>query len=259
MPKKNKRIRMKRRDAIFSLSLMNFFILNDVFGKSVISTEKSLDRICPEEKFERRKYDRSQPKIIFWKTDENKQHTAGFVESASDDKRILYIAGFLVRQEIVPELSRGFLLHFATTLSYLSLPRRLAGNPEVKERYSFSEQFSERSKGGIKKGLVKIDYKKTELIENGKSYFASKIVNDESYDRTSDYKKLIKIDGPQVYPGIDLTRSYFEIEDVIFFDIDHVPLKFEVKLPPLIIDGVEVRLPVCYFEPYDIVSRQWVK
>jgi hypothetical protein len=165
----------------------------------------------------------------------------------------------LVRQEIVPELNKGFLLYFSTTLSYLSLPRRLAGNSEVKERYSFSEQFSERSKDGIKKGLVKIDYKKTELIENGKSYFASKIVDEESYERPSEYKKLIEINGLEVYPKIDLTRSYFDIEDVIFFDIDHVPLKFEVKLPPSIIDGVEVKLPVCYFEPYDIVSRQWVK
>lgn len=262
---------MKRRSFIASLGLGSALLPRGALSQNTgLSGVLAPTKIFPKERVEKRKYDITAPEVVVWRTEKKKpgypgdltSRTAGFVEAASDQNKILYLPGFLVRQEIRPELGKGFFLYFGATLSYLSLPRRLTGRDgRTQDRYAFDETLSATPKEGVKAGLVSVDYRRTKLVENGKVYvpgnFAAKQVT-ASGALSDQAASLAPINGPLTYPKNDMARSYFDISQILHFDMDHLPLNFTIELPPLLINGATVPLPVCYFEPYDIYTDKWV-
>ena len=72
---------------------------------------------------------------------------------------------------------------------------------------------------------------------------------------------LVAIDLPRNYPdGNRFVAASFWLEETLFFDIPYRPLRFTLELPPIIIQsGIEVPMPTCYFEPFDISKNNFVK
>jgi hypothetical protein len=237
-----------------------------IFNKNAFSQEKKNnivlgDVVIPKERVEKREYDRTVPQVVVWRTGQDRStvRTVGFVEAASDDNKILYIPGFLLRKEIYPDLNGGFYLYFKTSLGYLSLPRRLRGQPnQVQERYAFDEQLTATPADGVEAGLVMVDYKKMRLIEDGQIYSPESIVLENGKSENSEaYNALKKLNGPISYPGKDMKTSDLWVSEVLYFSMDHVPLNFTLELPPLVINGANVPFPVCHFEPYNILTKKW--
>jgi hypothetical protein len=230
----------------------------------------SFSSVWPKEKSENRKYDLSKPAAVVWHTapfeisypKKTVLRTVGFVEGASTNSRILYIPGFLVRHDPQPNLDNGFYLYFSISLTYLALPRRLKGNKgEFQERYAFGEQLSVRSNEGIKAGFLKMDFRKVKILEEGISYSPKKEIFRKLNSRgglADSPPDLVSIADLDVYPKSDNEESWLDIQKTLYFDMNHCPLKFTLELPPMIINGIEVKLPVCYFEPYDILKNEWV-
>jgi hypothetical protein len=185
--------------------------------------------------------------------------TVGFVEAASDEKKILFISGFVVRKEIYSDLEKGFFLYFKTSLNYLALPRRLRGQTnQTEERYAFNQQFTAISEDGFKSGLIKVDYKKMRLIEKGKIYSPESLVLESISSGSTETSNLLKkIEEPIAYPEEDLRYPSLWVSEVLYFNMDHIPLEFKLELPPLVINGASVPFPVCHFEPYNILTKKW--
>ncbi len=221
------------------------------------------DEILPKERSEKRVYDRSVPEVVVWHTgaDTSTIRTVGFVEAASDKNKLLYLSGFVLRKDIYPDLDKGFYLYFKTSFSYLALPRRLLGEQHPsQERYAFSEQTTVLSAEGIKAGLVRVDYRNTKLIEDGKVYSPESIVLESrnSVAGSSEAASVLqRLEGPITYPDNDVKRSYLWVSETLYFRMDHIPLNFKLEMPPLVINGFEVPFPICYFEPYNILTKKW--
>lgn len=227
--------------------------------------------VVPKERSEKREYDFNVPDVILWKSKMVEsftsrgtfRRTVGFIETASDTEKLLYLPGILVRQEILEKKNDGFLLYFKMSLNYLPLPRRelIGGKTRFIDRYEFEDDATFMPSVKIKQGLVKVDYTRMKLTERGKVYVPKKFLyraRTDSGEFESQDVTFKPIGDNMSYPSRDIPRSYFQIMETLYFEIDHVPLNFKLELPPLVINGIEVPLPVCYFEPYDINNKKWV-
>lgn len=236
--------------------------------------------IWPEERVEKREYDNSRPDVVVWHTapyqmtypKKEVTRTVGFVEKVSAESKILYIPGFLLRPDlqpnrfgiVIPQLPRdgdGFYFYFSTTLAWLALPRRTSKAPDViQDRYAFDEQFSVNSTDGFPADFASFDCQEIKLIEAGRTYKPTHM----QYRPVSNDGVLLDV-APSwvparrtIFPGKNFKHPSLGFEKIVYFDIAHRPLRFKVELPPLVIQGIEVPLPVCYFEPFDEISNKWV-
>lgn len=262
---------MKIFSFIVILSFAFFSFEKNAFSQNKIFNDVGENRIYPKERVERRVYDSSEPNIVVWHTEAQTpdypggsfSRTIGFVEAASNEKKILSINGFLVQRQHISGVEKGFLLQFRTSLTYFSLPRRVLGKEtKYQNRYDFSELLSEHPKDGIKEGLIKIDYRNIRLIENGKIYHPKKRAVEElnAYGGLKDVPpSLVDIDKADVIPKkyIDKEDTIY-LDEVLYFDIDHLPLNFKIEIPSAFINGFEVPFPTFYFEPYNTVTNEWI-
>lgn len=260
---------MKIRKLIL-LSILNlFFWSSDAISKDQFSDDFTGKRIFPKERVEKRVYDSSRPDIVVWHTEAEKPdypgapstRTMGFVEAAAEEKKILCINGFLVQRQHITDVEKGFFLQFRTDFIYLSLPRRVLGkNIKYQDRYAFNELLSETFNDGMQAGLLKIDYRNIRLIENGKIYHPQKKIVEElnSYGGLKDSPPLLMdIRKADVIPGKnEKNKSVLYLNEVLYFEIDHIPLNFKIEVPSVLINGVEVPFPTFYFEPYNTVTHE---
>lgn len=250
-----------------------FFLF--ILGDNAISqnwSDNLFDRkIYPKERVEKRVYDANRPDRIVWHTEVQKPdypggsptRTMGFIEAASDEKRILCVSGFLVQRTNISGIKNGFLLQFNADFTYLSLPRRIIGK-EIKyqDRYALMSIFSENSNDVIKPGLIKIDYRSIRLIENGKIYHPTKRAVRELniHGGLKDAPpSLTDIVNVEMIPQTRKEKAHdLYLDEVLYFEIDHLPLNFKIEIPYFLVNDVAVPLPIFYFEPYNTVTDEWV-
>jgi hypothetical protein len=261
---------MKSYKSILFAIFYSIIINKNAISQSNFLDSLKMERVFPKERVEKRVYDSSKPDVIVWHTEPqtpdypggSTTRTMGFIEAASDERKILCVGGFLVQRKNINGIDKGFLLQFATHFTYLSLPRRTIGK-EIKfqDRYALMNIFSENSSDGIRKGLFKFDYRKIRLIENGKVYHPKKILIEElnEYGGLKDVPPyLVDITDVVITPKENKKMNDLYIDEVLFFEIDHMPLNFKIEIPSFFVNDAEVPLPVFYFEPYNTVTDKWM-
>jgi len=237
--------------------------------------------IQPEERVEKRVYPHSESNSYIWKeitrTFSNDDPTAYglprnekgqyfhkriwcFVEALATDEKILLTGGGLHRRDIQQTTKSGTYWYFGNTVLWLSLPRRTSKSPnEIQDRYAYPELTSVRPNNGIKGGFLSIDFRKIKIVEGNHIYSPTHEVYhelNESGGYPVDAPALLRpITKSSIYP---LNYSSMSIQNILYFDIPQRPIRFTLELPPMIIQGIEVPLPTCYFEPFDTATDKWV-
>ena len=276
---------MNRRD--FLKTSLATTILSSQAGcaESLINSSTKGDAILrlnpyiqPEERVEKRVYDNSKPQNVVWHSawqefDERwdtvnrkayfakkELRTVGFVEGVSTPEKILFIPGLLARRDYQSTPKQGFYLYFKSSIAWLALPRHSTHTPEIiQDRYALDEQFS-ADVAGIEKGFVSIDYREFKLLEGNAIRKPTHMVYwpVNSQGAYEDVAPSLIPPAIKITPGRYLNRADMWVENVLFFDIPYRPLTFKLEIPPLIIGGVEVPMPICFFEPFDENKNKWV-
>lgn len=64
--------------------------------------------------------------------------------------------------------------------------------------------------------------------------------------------------GPGIWPREDSKWDNAWIEKALYYDLLLRPIRFRLELPPMTVQGIEVPLPTCFFEPFDISTNKFV-
>lgn len=221
--------------------------------------------IQPEERKEKRIYDNSRPDAVVWATTSHKArtppysriftHLDGFVESLVQDDFIPVVGGLLVRRDIPQSDKSGFYFYLGTGVSLLKLPS-VKPDELISTTYKYYDtgSTSQLIEKEIPENWISFDFREIKLIENGKEYKPTAELwyggGRKMYDTP--------INRPVYYPARRKKYSHLDISAIMRFDIPYRPLHFKLEIPPLIIGGVEVPMPTCFFEPFDEEKNKWV-
>jgi hypothetical protein len=229
--------------------------------------------IQPEERVEKRVFAGTNPEIVSWETtfcrspmppyEVGSGRRAAYLHALVTANFVPVIGAPLVRRDAPPTERLGFYFYFKTTVALLGLP-----NVRPEEFISSTGKYFDCSStkqlftGVISKNFVTIDYRKIKLTEGNKTYHPTHEVYHElnaSGGYPVDAPALLRqLTKPSSTPGRDYTSKSMWVENTLLFDIPLRPLRFTLELPPMVIQGIEVPLPTCYFEPFDISTNKWV-
>jgi hypothetical protein len=275
---------MNRRDFLKTSLAATILSSQSSCAQSLISPNASGDALLrlnpyiqPEERVENRVYDKSKSEVVAWHSLWQEQdekwdtvnrrsyyakkvlRTIGFVEGVSTNEKLLYIGGILVRRDYQSTSKQGFYLYFSTSLQWLSLPRRTRKDSKIiEDRYALAD--STETVEGFEKGFVGMDYREFKLVEGSTirkpTHMVYRPINSQgAYENVAPSLTPTSI---ETTPSRYVNRDKVSVGNVLFFDIAYRPLHFKLEIPPLIIGGVEVPMPTCFFEPFDEEKSKWV-
>lgn len=222
--------------------------------------------VWPEERREKREYDRSRPDIITWKEYANSvsyppgtiaRSTYGFIEAAATATMIPLFRGMLVRYDIPQSSEPGFYFYFGITISRLALPRKVRGKP-TDDRYVAPTYERSIENESYPAGWVVFDHRKIRLIERDRVSMPTGEVWYGGGSRATGEPPLLSVDQYTQYPRRTSKHPTVDISGIIRFDILHKPVRFKLELPPLQFGDICVPLSVSYFEPYDKLNKRWL-
>lgn len=263
---------MNRRDFLKTSLAATMLSSQTSCAQSLISTNADGDALLrlnpyiqPKERVEKRVYDNSKPELVVWQTTTQKATTPpysrvftdidGFIESLVQDDFIPVIGGLLVRRDIPQSNQSGFYFYLGTGVSLLKLP---SVKPDelisTTGKYYYTGSSTQSIEKEIPESWISFDFREIKLISNGKEYKPTGELwrggGIKMYDAP--------INRPVDYPSRRKKYSRLDISAIMRFDIPYRPLHFNLEIPRLIVGGVAVPMPTCFFEPFDEDKNKWV-
>ncbi|MFZ6688622.1 hypothetical protein ACO0K0_12815 [Undibacterium sp. SXout11W] len=273
---------MKRRQFIFAGSAGAISLLGSSASQASNVGQAMTDAVLrlnpaiqPEERDEKRIYTAINTPDALWQTNvcgvtvptmpnEPKQQTAvrAYLSQLATQNRVPVLFDPAVRRDVQATSKQGFYLYFNTLYLFLRLsdirPKNLIS---YTGKYMDCGSREEYMSGPIPRNAMSIDYRKFALIQGDKvSYPTHKL----EIPRTTDggilpgqayLKSLTEAD---VWPATDRKMSKSSIDQTLYYDLPLRPIRFRLELPPMIIQGIEVPLPTCFFEPFDHLNNKFV-
>lgn len=226
--------------------------------------------IQPEERREKRQYAALNLPNALWQTVvcqpayEKKTRTGEVVQliELETTESIPVLDGVSVRREYQATSSLGFYLRFQAMHRFLSLPNKRPGNwVSTTAKYMDCGGNEGLAYGLVLKNSMSIDYRKFALIQSDQTTYPSHSVDiprDPSSGGLILEKTFLKpLRDSDIWPREDSKYRYALIEKTLYYDLPLRPIRFRLKLPPMTVQGVEVPLPTCFFEPFDISTDKF--
>jgi len=227
--------------------------------------------IQPEERVEKRVFAATSPDVVSWETTVYRslfppygkifKTTNAYLHTLKNDSYLPLITNPLVRRDYQSTAKQGFYFYFKTFVALMKLPNiRPEEFISSSGKYFYCNRSDQSIVGTFPKGWMTIDYREIRLIDSNTVHSPTHEVYRPIKDQVvlDVAPSLRVIDRPTEIPREDYRGSSMWIEKVLFFDLPQRPIRFTLELPPMIIQGIEVPLPTCYFEPFDTATDKWV-
>ena len=185
-----------------------------------------------------------------------------FIRECASPESIPLVEVPLVRFEFPQTKRVGFYLYVSHLISFLKLPSEKPNEliATTSEYFDCNDSRSIQSTK-VAANSCSFDYRRISLVVNGKVHHPTHYIHN-TYEgltlRTDIPATLEPLEGPTRFPKKTYSPRQFGLVDVIFFDLPIIPIRFNLELPPLNVLGVEVPMPEYVFEPFDLLSNQFV-
>lgn len=217
--------------------------------------------VLPVEREEKRIFDNSNPEKVKWDTTVCKDKLQlepvetytidmAYIESMATDAEVPYVT-FSAKQDAQSTDKKGFYLSFSVGVSLLASPRQ---KPDelVSTTSNYFNCLNDLRQQHVKcNKCASIDCRKVKIISDNKTYSPTRFVHKPS-------KAGVLLETPAVLKELATVYEFSrEIWITLFFEINPRPIRFKLVPPPLYFHGVKVPLPICFFEPYDLLTGEW--
>lgn len=233
--------------------------------------------IQPKERYEKRQYVAINTPDALWQTTVCGKKTPPVANEPEKFSRVSAQLGKLATQISVPVLSNilvrsgyqatarpGFYFYFKTTHAFLRLPQKRPENfISATGKYMNCGSSDDLIVDQVIKNSISIDYRKFALIQGDQvSYPSHEVATRNMPPDINGFKDkeayLRPLTGPDIWPREDSKWDNAWIEEALYYDLLLRPIRFRLELPPMTVQGIEVPLPTCFFEPFDISTNKFV-
>ena len=272
---------MKRRQFIFAGSAGAISLLGSSASQASNVGQAMTDAVLrlnpaiqPEERYEKRIYTAINTPDALWQTNVCKRSypspnepktlapVRAYLDQLATQNSVPILSTPSVRRDIQATSKNGFYLYFQTSFAFLRLP-----NIRPKNFVSTTGAYMDCGinegyiSDAIPKNSMSIDYRKFALIQGDKvSYPTHRLEVPQNKDGgiLPEQSYLKKLTEAEMWPQKDSRSDFFTIYETLYFDLPLRPIRFRLELPPMIIQGIEVPLPTCFFEPFDHLNNKFV-